>query len=395
LSYFLVKIGARILVYDHKFSDLVGNEEEFFDRYLGKAPLLRCDALTENLRGLLSVADCDEILHQEALRAPYLRLTKNGDLIDESTYTGPLTVQGRRIPDCVVPDRVHEHFRSGATIMWHSLNQHRPNVRALNTMLANKFAARSETHAFLTPPGKQGFAIHHDRMSVFVLQLHGSKRWRVWPTGVVRRPSGRVYRASDKYDEQHLPEPFLDISLAPGDVMYIPPGTPHAAVAEDKISLHLSVTLEPSTWSQLTRRTVAHLLEEDKESADRAYLSEGDRERQAAVLRRHIDSLIEQLTKLDPLQEVERLACLERTPEGTGEGSMFQEAALVDEINASTIVRWTSNDLAFRALEDGRTGLFVNEKTIALDQTIAQALREIGPDLKIAAADFVPELGAE
>lgn len=33
---------------------------------------------------------------------------------------------------------------------------------------------------YLTPPGTQGFAPHYDDVEVFILQLEGKKRWRLY-----------------------------------------------------------------------------------------------------------------------------------------------------------------------------------------------------------------------
>lgn len=36
-------------------------------------------------------------------------------------------------------------------------------------------------NAYLTPPGRQGFAPHSDDIDAFILQLEGSKRWDLFP----------------------------------------------------------------------------------------------------------------------------------------------------------------------------------------------------------------------
>jgi lysine-specific demethylase/histidyl-hydroxylase NO66 len=35
-------------------------------------------------------------------------------------------------------------------------------------------------NVYLTPPGTQGFAPHYDDVEVFILQLEGKKRWRLY-----------------------------------------------------------------------------------------------------------------------------------------------------------------------------------------------------------------------
>ena len=108
--------------------------------------------------------------------------------------------------------------------------------------MTDRFAAKSEVVAFLTPTGQRG-AVHSDPTDVYVVQLEGTKRWQIWPTPQVRRPG------EDKDSFPSLPEPDLDLSLQPGDVLYIPHNTPHRASAEGSVSLHLTVVAGPRTWA--------------------------------------------------------------------------------------------------------------------------------------------------
>ena len=39
---------------------------------------------------------------------------------------------------------------------------------------------------YLTPPGTQGFAPHYDDVEVFILQLEGKKRWRLYEPRTVQ-----------------------------------------------------------------------------------------------------------------------------------------------------------------------------------------------------------------
>src|SRR5262249_29294348 len=149
--------------------------------------------------------------------------------------------EGKTLEDAVDPRRIYAHFRAGKTLIHGGLNLTRPNLRALCRSMTDRFAAKNEAVAFLTPAGPPG-GTHSDPTDVYVVQLEGTKRWRIWPTPEVRRVG------DDKDSFPSLPEPVLDVSLQPGDVLYIPHSTPHQASAEGSVSLHVTVVTSPRMW---------------------------------------------------------------------------------------------------------------------------------------------------
>ena len=83
---------------------------------------------------------------------------------------------------------------------------------------------RDVPHAFanmyLTPPHARAVDAHADDRDVLVLQLEGSKRWRVWPDPPVVRPG-----AHEQVGKAELPVPAAvwaatpqELTLARGDV---------------------------------------------------------------------------------------------------------------------------------------------------------------------------------
>ena len=69
-----VMMAGRVL----SFADVVGDEEEFFRAYFNKKVLYRPRAITGDPRQILSIADMDDIVHQEGLRSSLLRMLGNG-----------------------------------------------------------------------------------------------------------------------------------------------------------------------------------------------------------------------------------------------------------------------------------------------------------------------------
>ena len=93
---------------------------------------------------------------------------------------------------------------------------------AVNLYMASHGAARAGG----------GVAPHCDHHDVLILQLTGRKRWRMWPN------RGSLLTMSDEEEvgkhahtilaSHLLGEPYLDVVLRPGHVLYMPRGTIHA-----------------------------------------------------------------------------------------------------------------------------------------------------------------------
>lgn len=310
--------------------ELIGDESEFFRRHLNRGPLLRRDALRGDPRQVLSVADLDEVLASEAIRPPYLDLAKDGRQVPRATYTEPVVVQGEYVTDRVLPERVAAHFRAGATLTWNCLNHHRPGLRALAAELNRTFAARCEVIAFLTPAGRRGLAPHYDPVDVFVVQLEGSKSWRVWPV-----PDPRRGDDAGNLDEAALGPPAVEATLRPGDVLYLPYNCAHVATATGGVSLHLSVTVAPRRWSRLLQQTVARIVEDDPAFWGNPWLRG---ESTATELAGMLAELGRRLHGVDAAAELSRLVAGGVQPDGADATPRLRQIAAADTLDAGSLL---------------------------------------------------------
>jgi Cupin superfamily protein len=284
-------------MYVPTFAELVGNESEFFASTFNKTAILRRGAMSDTHQHLLTVADLDDLLRSGAARLPYVRITKDGDPLHPMNYTKLLRVQGEYSADAVVPEQVLALFRTGATVTWNTINDLHTGMRGLTTMLSEKFSTKCDAVAFLTPPGTERFRPHHDPVDVFVVHLHGRKQWQVWPVAEVRKWDAA------QFTREQLGEPLLTATLEPGDVMYMPYGTPHVAMAEESMSLHLSVVVRPRMWRDLLQEVV----QGDPRFADYPYMNAANAPQLAADLKEVVAMLADELGKRDPADAVAAL----------------------------------------------------------------------------------------
>ncbi|MHA6781076.1 cupin domain-containing protein [Pseudonocardia saturnea] len=216
--------------------------DAFAERHWGREPLLTRGADPEGFRDLLDLDAVDELLSRRGLRTPFLRLARNGSVVDSASFTGPAGV-GAEIADQVRDDRVAALFADGTTVVLQALHRLWPPVIDFCTRLGTELGHPVQANAYITPASSRGFSAHYDVHDVFVLQLAGRKHWTVHapvhPDPLRDQPwnthAGAVAaRARDD-------EPVIDTVLGPGDAMYLPRGWLHAATAQGEVSAHLTI----------------------------------------------------------------------------------------------------------------------------------------------------------
>lgn len=128
-------------------------------------------------------------------------------------------------------------MRDGGTIILDQLHHREPKLRALCRGLAPEFGHRLQTNLYLTPANGRGFAPHWDNHDVFILQVVGSKHWKI-------EKQRRVFPgAGDQMGDEgrELRGELMSFTLNQGDVIYIPRGFVHAAECGAEPSLHITL----------------------------------------------------------------------------------------------------------------------------------------------------------
>src|SRR5690348_6482929 len=97
------------------FSDIVGDEEEFVHTYFNKRVLYRPGGISGDPRQILSIADMDDIVHQEGVRSSLSRMLGNGVPAIGEQLTSRLDMrrEGKTLDDAIDPGKIYAHFRAG------------------------------------------------------------------------------------------------------------------------------------------------------------------------------------------------------------------------------------------------------------------------------------------
>lgn len=179
-------------------------------------------------------------------------------------------------------ERYYDDYARGSTLVFNSIHRRWTPVGKLCRAISDHFRCPVVGNAYLTPNDAQGFPPHFDTHDVFVLQLHGEKTWRLRGVGY-KRPLGAPHRVPI-LDIKALPKGD-EVTLRPGDVLYIPRGIVHEASTATTSSLHLTVAVLAFSVEDLLieavrvlterREDLRRSLEFPKRKADRAAMKAG------------------------------------------------------------------------------------------------------------------------
>jgi ribosomal protein L16 Arg81 hydroxylase len=205
---------------------------------------------------LLALDDVDALIGLSGMLVPPcldFRLVKKGD---DGLQVRPATEQAiGSLQD------VYQAYADGFTVILNRIERHWAPVAALCRDLATVFRCRVGANLYLTPRQAQGFTPHYDTHDVFILQLAGTKTWRLYGALTPLPLPGPLEERA--VPPEQLGPPTAECRLADGDLLYLPRGHVHEAATATESSLHLTVGIHVTRWADLLSAAVMQAAERD------------------------------------------------------------------------------------------------------------------------------------
>ncbi|MFF4094611.1 JmjC domain-containing protein [Streptomyces sp. NPDC001834] len=202
---------------------------------------------TADTAGLFSWDDLNRIIATQRLEPPRLRLSVDGEMVPLHRYAIPTTNRRAVTWSRIQPADFHAQLKDGASLVLDAVEKIHPVVGAAAERLERFLGTSVQANAYASWTDREGFGLHWDDHDVVVVQVHGSKRWRLY--GSTREaPTFRDVESPERPEG----DPVADIVLAPGDALYLPRGWWHAVTADQGTeSLHLTFGMVPHTGADL------------------------------------------------------------------------------------------------------------------------------------------------
>lgn len=152
----------------------------------------------------------------------------------------------------------------GYSCQFYQPQRYADGLYELNAAFEEVFGGLAGASAYLTPANSQALAPHHDDVEVFVLQTQGRKKWKLY------RPLVELAgeHSSDLAADQ-IGEPWMELTVEEGDLLYFPRGIVHQACTDDKqFSTHVTISVyQHNTWANFLEvalpRVIRHAFDSD------------------------------------------------------------------------------------------------------------------------------------
>lgn len=151
---------------------------------------------------------------------------------------------GRNGSEVYQPDRdkIKNWLEKGSTLIANDVDALNPAISSIANIFENELSAKAQCNIYFSIKGHQGFDIHFDMHEVFALHIIGEKKWKLYENRLDKPINNQQFSnmLDPEFCRNNCGKVADEIIMKPGDVLYIPRGQYHEALASSDSSLHLT-----------------------------------------------------------------------------------------------------------------------------------------------------------
>ncbi|NKB49320.1 MAG: hypothetical protein GKS02_08135 [Alphaproteobacteria bacterium] len=141
-------------------------------------------------------------------------------------------------------EKVKSWLRRGASLVANDVDTLWSGTAAAANALEIRFGGRSQSNLYCSWNQHQAFDTHFDTHEVFALHVAGEKVWRIYEGRLERPIANDVFKGLDQaYHDEHRGAVAAEVTMRPGDMLYIPRGQYHDALASSDGTIHITYGL--------------------------------------------------------------------------------------------------------------------------------------------------------
>lgn len=276
------------------FADLIApmGADEFIADYHDKR-WVHLNGAPDRFADVMSWSVLNDLLNMRVWTGRTLQLTLDRQRVPMEAYCRPGIDRSHQQAQLPEPTLVMDWLARGASLTLNEIETLHEPIRDVVQVLETTFGAKSSANLYCSWQAHQAFDSHYDRHDVFALHVLGEKTWNIY--------QGRAEHPIEHPAFHNIPQAEYDrmkgsvakqLTTRPGDLLYLPRGQFHDALAQSGASIHVTFSCsEPLglDWLNLLwQRSVM-------DPAFRQYLPRGGDAAGEQALHAHIDGLLSRL----------------------------------------------------------------------------------------------------
>ncbi|MBI1208821.1 MAG: hypothetical protein GC191_16240 [Azospirillum sp.] len=263
----------------------------FFADHHRKAPL-HIPGTPEKFASVLSWDGLSALLSQTGLwSSRSLEMVMDTRRLEPAEYCRPGRDRDNRDSMLAEFDLVSAWLRRGASLVCNDIDSLTPGLKAIGAALEQAIGGKAQGNLYCSWQAHQAFGSHFDTHDVFAVHLAGEKTWRIYQRHFEDPIAHPVFKTlGDDFHEAHKGPVSLEVTLKPGDLLYIPRGWYHDALATSQATFHvafgvtsvigldlLAMLFERAVHDPMFRASLPRLDADDGRAVDRHVAGLGDR----------------------------------------------------------------------------------------------------------------------
>lgn len=215
--------------------------DAFFRDYFGRKHL-HVKGSPERSAAILTLAGLNGLMSMTSVWSPQtLKVMMDRNPVPVPDYcsrTLALGGDGTALrPD---PDLVQRWIGKGASVILNDVDALSPGVRQFANELQEATGGRSQANVYFSMSQHQAFGPHCDVHEVFAVHCNGEKLWNIYENREDTPINHPSFQFGDAERERRAGKVAEQVHMQPGDLLYIPRGLYHDALASQNGALHIA-----------------------------------------------------------------------------------------------------------------------------------------------------------
>jgi ribosomal protein L16 Arg81 hydroxylase len=215
--------------------------ERFLAEFHDRAPL-HIPGGAEKFAGVLDWAGIDRLLGMtHAWTETSLKLVLDSAPVPPASYSvKAVSRDGAQVLQPVA-SKVQDWVKRGASVVMNDVDSLTPGLAAVSSALEDAGLGKAQANVYISWQSHKAFHAHYDTHDVWAVQVEGEKAWNIWEGRApwpIPHPAFRGQK--QEHHEQAKGALREKVVLKRGDLLYLPRGWYHDALAEAPASVHVA-----------------------------------------------------------------------------------------------------------------------------------------------------------